>query len=256
MTKTESAGRVWYADYTTTDVLKEKYANDPNVRVDEIVNVDYLWGEASLSELVKGKHFDYVLASHVIEHVPDMLGWLAEVEDVLKDNGILSLAVPDKRYTFDILRELSTAGMLIEARLLHRRRPGPREIFDHFSMASKVDPRAVWAGKLDKTKLVRYHTVDQALELAQDGFHTEHYHDAHVNTFTPESFFNLLEVTARLDLFHFVVADFHDTELNELEFFVSLQYLPRGGNREKELQLQLESLARARELINSMPGVK
>ena len=151
ITKTESAGRIWYVDHATADVLKEKYRNDPNVRIDEIVDIDYIWGQAGLSELVQGRLFDYVLASHVIEHVPDMLGWLKEVGEVLKDDGILSLAVPDKRYSFDYLRELSTVGMLIEAFMLHRRRPGPREIFDYFSLTSKVDLSTSWAGKLDRT---------------------------------------------------------------------------------------------------------
>ena len=250
VTKVESAGRIWYVDYTSADVLKEKYSNDPNVLVDEIVDIDYQWGKASLSELAKGQRFDYVLASHVIEHVPDMLGWLEEVGNVLKDKGILSLAVPDKRYSFDILRELSTMGMLLEKYLLHNRRPGPREIFDHFSLVSKVEINAAWTGKLDKTELMRYHDLNQAFELAQDSFRTENYHDVHVNTFTPDSFLNLLEIAARLDLFHFIVVDYYDTELNTLEFFVSLSRLPRGGNRQQDLQRQLESLTRAREAIH------
>ena len=48
----------------------------------------------------------------------------------------------------------------------------------------------------------------------------------HVNTFTPASFLDLLETTARLYLFDFVVADFYDTARGTLEFFVSLQRLP------------------------------
>jgi predicted SAM-dependent methyltransferase len=250
VTKAEAPGKVWYVDYAAADGLKEKYRLDPNVRVDEIVEVDYLWGKRSLSELVDGKQFDYVIASHVIEHVPDMLGWLKEVAQVLKDKGVLSLAVPDKRYSFDILRELSTMGMLLEAHLLHRRRPGPREIFDHFSLASKVDVGAAWTGQLDPAKLARYHELNQAYQLAQESLHTEEYHDTHVNTFTPASFLNLLETAARLDLFGFVVADFCDTPRNNLEFFVTLERLSRAESRQVGLGRQLASLAWARDRID------
>jgi SAM-dependent methyltransferase len=251
VTKAEASGKVWYVDYATADLLKEKYLNDPNVRVDEIVDVDYLWGQHSLSELVDGKQFDYVIASHVIEHVPDMLGWLDEAAQVLKDKGVLSLAVPDKRYSFDILRELSTMGMLLEAHLLHRRRPGPREIFDHFSLASKVDVGAAWAGQLDRAKLERHHELDQAFALVQKGFQTQQYQDVHVNTFTPGSFLDLLEMAARLDLLGFAVVDFYDTARNSLEFFVSLERLSRTENRQDALERQLVSLAWARNQILS-----
>jgi SAM-dependent methyltransferase len=251
VTKSDAGGRIWYVDHIPAALLREHYAAAPNVRPDEIVDVDYLWGERPLAELVEGKQFDYVIASHVVEHVPDMLGWFEEVAGVLKDNGVLSLAVPDKRYSFDILRELSTMGMLLEAHLLHRRRPGPREIFDHVAMAAKVDAGAAWGGRIAKANLEHFHDLNQALQRAESSLHCEEYVDTHVNIFTPRSFIDLLEMAARLELFGLVVRDFHDTARGNLEFFVTLERPPRKADRQDRLQRQLASFDWARKKVRS-----
>ena len=153
VTKSESNGHVWYVDHASAEELKEIYRNIPHVIPENIVAVDFIWGKHSLSELTKGSLYDYVIASHVIEHVPDMLGWVIEIGEVLKDNGILSLVIPDKRYTFDYLRELSTPGMIIEAYLRHQRRPGPWEIFDYLASARTIDVISAWNGTIDEFKV-------------------------------------------------------------------------------------------------------
>lgn len=250
VTKNEGNGRVWYVDLVSTEELKDKYRNDPNVFLKNIVNVDFILGKHSLSELLKSNFYDYVIASHVIEHVPDMISWINEIGEVLKDKGIFSLVIPDKRYSFDYLRELSSPGMIIEAFLRHQRQPRSREIFDHLASACVVDVISAWNGTIDKTSLIHYHNLQLAFDKAKDGFITEHYHDVHVNTFTPESFLNLLEIFVKLNLFDFDLVDFYDTIPNTLEFFVCLERIPRNSNRDKHILVQLDCINRARKRLN------
>ena len=40
----------------------------------------------------------------MIEHTPDLIAFLADCDAVLKDTGVLSLVIPDKRYSFDRFR--------------------------------------------------------------------------------------------------------------------------------------------------------
>jgi glycosyltransferase involved in cell wall biosynthesis/2-polyprenyl-3-methyl-5-hydroxy-6-metoxy-1,4-benzoquinol methylase len=247
--KTESNGKVSYIDFASKEELKEKYKNDPNVAVDDIVDVDYLWGERTLPELVDNKLFDYVIASHVIEHVPDMLGWLKEIGDVLYDNGVLSLAVPDKRYSFDIIREISSPGMIIEAHLLHKRRPSSREIFDHIALIKKVDIVKAWDGNLDIDNLKGYGNPNDAYNLALESINSEKYNDVHVNIFTPTSFLDLLEIFSNLELIDFAIKDFYNTVQYNLEFIITLERLPRNGLPEERLKQQLSSINWARSKI-------
>jgi glycosyltransferase involved in cell wall biosynthesis/SAM-dependent methyltransferase len=242
VTKCESNGLIKYIDHVSTEGLRKKFINDPSVSIGDIVEVDYVWGDKTLVELVGGKLFDYVIASHVIEHVPNMLGWLKEVAEVLTDKGILSLVVPDKRYTFDYPRELSTPGMIIEAYLRQYRRPCPQAIFDHVAHICSVTAEAAWNESLNHRILQPQYPTSLAYSLAQESILDEKYHDVHVNVFTPSSFLSLLEKFSRLGLLDFVIVDFHITTKNTFEFFVSLERLPRTLNSEEALQLQLEGL--------------
>jgi hypothetical protein len=137
--------------------------------------------------------------------------------------------------------------MLIEAYLMHRRRPGIQGIFDFVALTGHVDAAAAWEGSVDKRKFRPSGTLEQAFGLAQDALANDHYHDAHVNVFTPASFLELLEVAARLQLLDFAVVEFTDTARNTLEFLVSLQRVSRGWDRRKIIAHQLAGLAGARE---------
>lgn len=248
ITKMESNGRIYYVDFSTAEKSREKYKDDPNVNINEIVEVDYLWGKQTLPELVNGKLFDYVVASHVIEHVPNMLGWLREIASVLKDNGILALAIPDKRYTFDYKRDLTSLGNLVESYLLDKRRPGIKDIFDQISLATKVDAFEAWSGSLDSQKLEHHGTLHDALGYAKEYLLSDEYNDVHVNILTPSSFLDILEQASKLKLFDFIVAEFHPTTKNSHEFLVSLQRLSRNLTDGEALKSQVESFAKARNI--------
>jgi hypothetical protein len=71
----KNEGDVIYVDHLDTELLKAKYADDPNVDTCKIVSVDAVWGSQTLLQGV-GRRVDYVIASHVAEHVPDLVGWL------------------------------------------------------------------------------------------------------------------------------------------------------------------------------------
>jgi len=248
--KMESNGRIQYVDFSTAEKSREKYKNDPNVTIDDIVEVDYLWGTQTLPELVSGKYFDYVIASHVIEHVPNMLGWMREIAMILKGEGVLSLAIPDKRYTFDVKRDLTSIGTLVESYLLDKRRPGPRDIFDQISLATKLDATRAWTENIDVETLEHHGTLQAAFDAARDNLIMNDYMDVHVNIFTPASFIEILEKASQIGLFDFVVIDFYDTAKGSHEFLVSLKRISTEDDPEKSLSVQSKSFSWARARIN------
>ncbi|MBI4858866.1 MAG: glycosyltransferase, partial [Candidatus Riflebacteria bacterium] len=58
-------------------------------------------GDAGDLSMFRGEVFDFLIASHVLEHLADPLTALVEWHRVVRPGGKLLLAVPDKRFTFD-----------------------------------------------------------------------------------------------------------------------------------------------------------
>src|SRR5215467_1601136 len=145
---TKADGNILYVDHADTMSLRKKYADDPAVNTAEIVDIDAVWGKQTLQECLKGEKVDYVIASHVIEHVPDMITWLDEIEAVLRPRGSLRLVVPDRRFTFDYLRRESRLCDIANAYLLKARTPLPIAILDFFISMRQVDLQAAWQGTL------------------------------------------------------------------------------------------------------------
>jgi SAM-dependent methyltransferase len=240
----KSEGRVRYVDYAPTDVLR-KSQFDSAVDTAAIVDVDIVWGGMPLRDII-GEPVDYVLASHVIEHAPDIIGWLHEMHAALKPGGTLGLAVPDRRFTFDVRRHESTLAEMVEACLLEYRRPSIRQIFDVSSLAIAVDAEAAWRGDLAPSSAEEVPTekLQGALRLARGLVENPRYIDAHCWVFTPRTFLDRLDSLARLGMFSYAVADFFPTEPGSIEFQIRLIALPSGSAPEI-----VASIDRARRIL-------
>lgn len=232
---TKDTAAVKYVDHIDTPALKKKYKTEP-VELDKIVEVDYALNGRSLKQTVGKKTFDYVVASHVIEHVPDVISWLAEIAAVLKPGGILSLAIPDKRFTFDINRRVSLPADIIGAYLDRLQRPTSATMYD-FAMecVMGVDSAATWDGTQDPALITRYWTDEEAWQMCERNLKPGEYVDCHCFVFTPSSFVQVLKELIERGLFDYEVDYFLETQPGELEFYVSLR-VPKGKpNRKKQL---------------------
>lgn len=219
---TRADGTVYYVDHASTDELRQKYKNDPNVDIDALVHVDAVWGRRSLFEALDGKCVDYVIASHVVEHVPDLVGWFTELGAILKPGGQLRLAVPDKRFTFDLMREESRLGEILSAYVVGARIPQPRAIIDHvMNVRYDVSAGAIWIGQQSDGRPA--HTFADAIATARDAAENGSYHDVHCWVFTPRSFAMICRQLAENGVLHMSCINFFDTERNELEFHVHMQ---------------------------------
>lgn len=253
---TREMGAIRYVDHDSTAGLRAKYAHISAVNIDQIVEVDYVWGDKRLSELVGGDaRVDYVIASHVIEHVPDLIGWLQEIHQILKPGGILSLVIPDKRFCFDYFRHPTRPADVIDAYLREARKPSPRQIFDHLASAVKWHEQISWSVLPNEVELVPVHTEKQAWQNAKDSHTDSSYRDVHCWVFIPESFIGILKSLVQLDLFQYKVVTFFKTV--GCEFHVSLEALDGTVDIDQRQQMQFESLpqfqpAQVDPLTNSM----
>lgn len=218
-------GRVRYIDHFDTETLRARYRDDPNVPTQDIVTVDALWGEQTLADGIGGDRVDYIIASHVGEHVPDLLTWLGECESVLAPGGELRLVLPDKRFSPDALRRETGLTDVLTAYLLRARRPQVREVLDFMLHdAPEIDRTGLYRGTFDLAALRPRWTVEQALSFARRVRDVPgHYEDVHCWAFTPRSFARIMHALSENGLTRFACGDFRDSRDPWFEFFVFLR---------------------------------
>ncbi|MSP89274.1 MAG: hypothetical protein EXQ92_10765 [Alphaproteobacteria bacterium] len=67
-----------HVDHLDTAGLRDKYQLDTSVNCEGIVDVSYVWSNGSLRQAVGPDiFFDFAVASHVIEHAPNLIQWLS-----------------------------------------------------------------------------------------------------------------------------------------------------------------------------------
>lgn len=107
--KVPPAARVRYVDRLPNESLRREY---PELEGKALVPVDILDDGETLANVPDASQ-DFVIANHFIEHCENPIGAVRNMLRVLKEGGVLYLAVPDKRYTFDVDRPPTTIEHLM-----------------------------------------------------------------------------------------------------------------------------------------------
>lgn len=213
---------VVYVDFTDTPTLRARYADDPKVDADDIVDVDVVWGATSLAEAMGGRTVDVVVGSHVIEHVPDLITWLQEIAEVLSPTGQVRMAVPDRRFSFDLLRRETTLSDLVAPHALRARIPQPHQVADFAVNMAEVDPIDAWLNRVEREDLEHHFPFNDVFGLVRDVVDNGTYHDVHCWVFTPESFATLMMDVCLQGLSDLGCRELLETAEGEYEFIVAM----------------------------------
>jgi len=218
----KSGGRdIETIDHLDREGLVQKYkAYGLDIDFGKIEEVDYVWQGGSYTELTgKRDHYDYIIASHLIEHTCDLIGFLGDCWEMLKEGGALSLAIPDKGYCFDYFRPVSGLGKVIDAHLAGPSVHTPGTLYEHFLYKCLYNGRIAWddnrPGELTLTPFSDSKaTLDAALK-------SEVYTDAHNWVFTKDSFQSLIYDLNCLGFIRFETAAAFG--VSGCEFYISLR---------------------------------
>lgn len=245
---------VRYVDVHPAEMLRADYAAHTGFDAQSVVDVDH-WlitedGQVrSLPEATADSApFDWAVASHVIEHVPDLITWLNDVAEVLVDDGLLALVIPDRRYTFDAIRAPTSLGQVLQARHDRDVRPSVRAVFDSTYYARNVPPKDQWheGAVKDAPPVHPAAYIAEQLERAKAG---REYLDAHVWVWTPEELVAQLQALAEFRLIDFAIHAVMPTPDNGIEFYVTLRRLGRELSPEQRQAEVHDSYAPARHAL-------
>ncbi|MEG4111289.1 MULTISPECIES: methyltransferase domain-containing protein [unclassified Microcoleus] len=101
--------KVHYVDRMSVSDLRQQY---PELGAVGLVEADIVDNGETLSSIADNS-WDFVIANHMIEHCQNPIRALENFLRVVKLGGLVYMGVPDKRYTFDIGRPLTTLDHLI-----------------------------------------------------------------------------------------------------------------------------------------------
>jgi len=98
--------RTDYFDVLTVDEARSRF---PEMDPDCFVTPDFL-GDLDSDGLAsfEDNSYSFVILNHVLEHVANPIAVLREVCRLVRTGGFLVLSVPDKNFTFDRTREVTT----------------------------------------------------------------------------------------------------------------------------------------------------
>lgn len=185
---------IFYIDYASKRELSEYHLSMAELIGKRTVYIDYIWYPGiSLSINVNKKKFDYVVSSHGFDHIPNVIGWLREIFDVLHTGGILTLAVPDNRYTEDRLLPTTRPKDMIAIWLQKNCSSTTAPLFEKLQPVSPSnDIYARWEEEiLFETSDTSYRD-QEALERSIFGYAPGIYLETHRWIFTPRSLTLLL----------------------------------------------------------------
>lgn len=210
-------------DHAPREELVKKYRawGVPQEQLDDIEEVDHLWAGGPLSTAVPELGvYEYIVASHFIEHAIDFIGLLQDCERLLTPSGRLSLAVPDKRYTFDRFKSVSSLGDVIDAAHSPYKFHPPGPLVDHFANACLRGGGLAWSADSTQPLSLQRDTLDDVAGVEAIGVDQREYFDVHRWRFTPTSFALLIEDLAELARHGLEIVAMHD--IGGFEFFVTL----------------------------------
>ncbi len=188
-------------DHASADELRAKYVGH-HVELDNIEEVDFIWRGEPLPQLIgRDGCYDWIIASHVIEHTPDFIGFLVQCERLLAADGVLALAIPDKRYCFDTYQVPTSTGDVLDAHYQQRTRATPGKLFDHVANAAWLSPGGAIAWDPGNTSDVALlHTFGDAQSAWSRAQTSSDYVDVHNWRFTPSRFLLILQDLRALGL--------------------------------------------------------
>jgi SAM-dependent methyltransferase len=249
-------GKIYFADFTSTEDLRNRYRNVPSVQEGDIVGVDFVWSGSRLADLVGEVRFDYVIASHVIEHIPNPIYWLEQIAECLNPGGLLSLVIPDKRFTFDRARPLAILADIVGAYVEGATKPTSSQIFSHCSSHLQVDPIVAWSdpeGALN-LEFPAVHTNKEAFDMTHQVWTSGQYFDVHCWPMTPASFLDIIHGLCAIVKFPFEIVAFTDSQVNEIDFFATLRRQDMTLCEDERLRRQYSAIEEARQKLRGTVG--
>jgi len=200
-----------YVGYRSVDVsdregLLRKYEGH-GLDESAIREPNYIWNGERYKDIVGGnERFELVVASHILERVPDLIAFLNNIGNILTDSGELRVIFPDYRFCFNWSRQPTRIADILAAHIENRTKPAVADVYDEYALVHtggfKNDPKYHWHTIASKKIIVPdHHWHGVAIQKAEKS--VNEYADVHAWRFDADSFIeymNFLSIEGLISL--------------------------------------------------------
>ena len=152
-------------------------------------NADYPGDAAALPFF--DQSLDFVASSHVLEHLANPVSALIEWQRVLRPEGYVYLVIPDRRYTFDRGRELTSPQHMIDDYIAETDDTDSTHIDD---FVFGIDWKEITPGLTEKERTIQQKTnAEYHHSQSSQGIEI----NIHFHVFEPENFVGLLDLASQ-----------------------------------------------------------
>jgi hypothetical protein len=172
----------------------------------------------------------------------DLIAFLSECSEILRQDGTISLAIPDKRYTFDYFRETSSIRTVIDNHIYREHfNHSLGTILEHYMSAVLPDSGGTYmpnSSYLMKDHMA-YNKYMETINELMKNYDEKEYIDCHSWIFTPASLKILIYQLNILNYIDLYIDDIYKVP-HSIEFLVKLRKGRILFNNQELLDLQLE----------------
>ena len=214
-----------YADVLNREKLIERAVRGGR-KFNFVPEIDYVIPDMDL-KIIEEK-FDSIVSSHCIEHQPNLIAHLQDIERILNDGGSYFLIIPDKRYCFDRYLPCTTIADVVEAFYEKRKTHSLKNIIMHRALTTHNNPSIHWENSINAKKCVESNNTSMPnaikIKSAIDEWegNVNEYIDVHSMFFSPEIFREIIQLLGELKFTNLYVDKIYHTNYGAIEFFAIL----------------------------------
>jgi len=210
---------VAYCDVLSQEELKRRAAQQ-GLNPETVPAITYLLGSEGLDRI--SEKFHAVVSSHNIEHQPNIVGHLQQVERRLEVvGGRFFVLIPDKRYCFDRFIPESSIAQVIDSYENRRSVHSLQSVIEHRAMTTHNDASRHWQNIRMQRPRISKDLIKAA--IAEWRAANGDYVDVHAWYFTPDSFSEIINTLHTLDLIGLRVERIYPTRYACHEFWTILR---------------------------------
>ena len=245
---------VLYVDCIDNDEIQRKAADNPGAEGRVIPRVDAVWKPGRpLAKCIGREPLSYAIASHVLEHVPNPLGWIQEIIECLEPGGILAILLPNRERTMDFYRRPTTFADVMGWSIEKSSRPTPTQVMDFLSQSFEDDGTQNFMAMPPFSAAKRHYTDTDAIGFAEFVAKKDHYLDVHCSVWTPNSFIDVFSRIINAGKLHVELDGPYFPSDSPIEFVTYLHKQDDGAK--KRINAKVASHKTAKQSYNETTSV-